>query len=150
MSTKRQTTGEDYPDAAIKHCDDARRLLSGNRPDGAAYLAGYAVECSLKTLIQIEQGHANKIQSHDLKSLSTNAAQLAAQPTNRTVRYFTTAGITTLRYDDPPSNPPSGWRETLRYFPDGTIPEATARQWVEEAERLYIEIIGELKKDGVI
>ncbi|MGA2541946.1 MAG: HEPN domain-containing protein [Verrucomicrobiota bacterium] len=147
MSNKRQTTGEDYPEAALKHCDDARRLLSGNRPDGAAYLAGYAVECSLKTLIQVEQGHANPLFNHDLNSLSTNAVHLAAQPTNRTVRYFTQpTTITTLRYGKPPAE----WTEILRYFPDGTIPQTTAQQWVEEAERLYIEIIGELKKDGEI
>jgi Mrp family chromosome partitioning ATPase len=50
-SNKKQATGEDYPDAVIKHCDDARQHLSGNRPDGAAYLAGYAVECAIRTLI---------------------------------------------------------------------------------------------------
>jgi len=147
MSNKRQTTGEDYPDAAIKHCDDARHLLSGNRHDGAVYLAGYAVECALKTLIQVERGHKNPHSIHDLNRLSTEALQLAAQPTGKTVRYFSRPStITTLRY----GNPPTEWKEILRYYPDGTIPPATAQQWVDEAERLYIEIIGELKKDGEI
>jgi HEPN domain-containing protein len=55
MSSKLQASGEDYPEAALKHCDDAGRLLSGRRADGAAYLAGYAVECALKTLVQVEE-----------------------------------------------------------------------------------------------
>ena len=50
----------------------------------------------------------------------------------------------------PYSNPPAGWKEYLRYYPVGTIPESTAQQWVEEAERLYLEVIGELQKDGEI
>jgi len=146
MSTKRQATGEDYPEAAIKHCEDARHLLSANRPDGAAYLAGYAVECALKTLVQVEERSARLIKDHNLNDLKDAALRLAAQPTNRTARYLTNPALTTLRYD----NPPRGWKEYLRYYPTGTIPAPTAEQWVEEAERLYIEIIGELKKNGEI
>jgi len=148
MSTKRQADGQDYPDAALKHCDDARHLVSGGRPDGAAYLAGYAVECTLKTLIQVETGGAAPVMQwrHHLSNLSTEALRLAAQPTNRTARYFTSPTLTTLGY----GNPPTGWKEYLRYFPVGTIPVPTAEAWVEEAERLYIEIVGELKKDGEI
>jgi hypothetical protein len=147
MSNKRQTTGEDYPDAAIKHCDDARHLLSGKRPDGAAYLAGYAVECALKTLVQVEERSTRLIRDHNLNDLSAEALGLAAQPTNKTAKYLTNmTALTTLRYD----NPPAGWKEYLRYYPIGAIPAPTALQWVEEAERLYIEIIGELKKDGEI
>ena len=146
MSTKLQATGEDYPEAALKHCEDARHLISGNRSDGAAYLAGYAVECALKTLVQVEEGSTRLIRDHNLNNLSTQALGLAAQATNKTARYLTNPALTTLSY----SNPPAGWVEYLRYFPVGTIPAATAEQWVEEAERLYIEIIGELKKDGEI
>ena len=148
MSTKLQANGEDYPEAAIKHCDDARHLLSGKRADGAAYLAGYAVECALKTLIQVEMGNVDPVMQwrHRLNHLSTEALRLATQATNKTARYLTNPGLTTLRYD----NPPTGWKEYLRYYPVGTVPAPTAEQWVEEAERLYIEIIGELKKDGEI
>jgi HEPN domain-containing protein len=146
MSTRRQASGEDYPDAAIKHCDDARRLLSASRPDGAAYLAGYAVECALKTLVQVEERSTRLVRGHNLNNLSTQALGLAAQATNKTARYLTNPALTTLRYD----NPPAGWKEYLRYYPVGTVPAPTAEQWVEEAERLYVEIIGELKKNGEI
>ena len=148
MSSKRQTDGQDYPEAVKKHCDDARHLLLGNRADGAAYLAGYAVECALKTLIQVEAGNIAPVMQwkHRLNDLSAQALLLAAQPTNKTARYIKNPAVTTLQY----GNPPTGWREYLRYFPVGTIPTTTAEQWVDEAERLYIEIIGELKKDGEI
>jgi HEPN domain-containing protein len=148
MSSKRQTTGEDYPDAVIKHCDDARHLLSRNRADGAAYLAGYAVECALKTLIQVEVGNITPVMQwkHRLNDLSAEAIRLAALATNKTARYITNPALTTLRYD----NPPAGWKEYLRYYPVGTVPAGTAEQWVNEAERLYIEVIGEMKKNGEI
>ncbi len=148
MSSKRQADGQDYPEAVIKHCDDARHLLSGNRTDGAAYLAGYAVECALKTLIQVEAGNITPVMQwkHRLNRLSAEALRLAALATNKTARYITNPALTTLRYD----NPPAGWKEYLRYFPVGTVPAATAERWVDEAERLYIEIIGEMKKNGEI
>lgn len=40
MSRLRQRNGDDYPDAARKHLEDAKVLLAGSRPDGAAYLVG--------------------------------------------------------------------------------------------------------------
>ncbi len=43
--------GDDFPDAAGKNLSDAMTLLEANRYDGAGYLAGYVVECSLKTFI---------------------------------------------------------------------------------------------------
>src|SRR5450759_3389212 len=89
MSTKRQVSGEDYPDAAIKHCDDARSLLSASRPDGAAYLAGYAVECTLKTLVQVEERSTRLVRDHNLTALSTEALRLAAEATNKTDRSLT-------------------------------------------------------------
>jgi hypothetical protein len=148
MSNKRQPSGEDYPDAAVKHCEDAQCLLAGNRADGAAYLAGYAVECTLKTLIQVEIGNVAPVMQwkHRLNDLSAEALRLAALPGSRTARYLTNPVLTTLHY----GNPPAGWKEYLRYFPVATIPTVTAEQWVKEAERLYIEVIGELKKDGEI
>ena len=88
MSTKLQATGEDYPEAVLKHCDDARHLIAGNRPDGAAYLAGYAIECTLKTVVQVERGNNRLIRDHDLNNLNTLALGLAAQPSGKTAKYF--------------------------------------------------------------
>jgi hypothetical protein len=45
---------DDFPGAASKHVLDGEALLAANRFDGAGYLAGYAVECTTKTLVQVE------------------------------------------------------------------------------------------------
>lgn len=41
---------DDYPRAACKLLADALVLKARHRYDGAVYLAGYVVECSLKAL----------------------------------------------------------------------------------------------------
>ena len=148
VSSKRQATGEDYPAAAGKHCDDAGALLAASRFDGAAYLAGYAVECMLKTVIQVEQGTVAPVlqHRHNLDNLSGEALNLATLPSARTCRYLKNLPITVLAY----GTPPSCWKETLRYFPVGTIREATARDWCRDAQRLYVEIIGGMAQDGEI
>jgi hypothetical protein len=38
---------EDHPEAAQKHFDDLQALVGAKRHDGAAYHAGYVVECAL-------------------------------------------------------------------------------------------------------
>src|ERR1035441_2033403 len=82
VSSKRQATGEDYPAAAGKHCDDAGALLAASRFDGAAYLAGYAVECMLKTVIQVEQGTVAPVlqHRHNLDNLSGEERHSTWQP----------------------------------------------------------------------
>lgn len=48
MSKFRCPEGDDHPDAAGKHLLDALTLKENGRFDGAAYLSGYVIECSLK------------------------------------------------------------------------------------------------------
>ena len=121
---------------------DSEALLSANRYDGAGYLAGYAVECTLKTLIWVEtrQGRGG----HNLNHLSTHALQLACLPTQRTAAYVKGPAITSLLYGS------SGWRETLRYESEGTVTEADGVAWVAEARRLHDTVIIPMKLDGVI
>ena len=45
MSSLLQQNGDDYPEAAGKHIEDADLLLQAQRFDGAGYLTGYVVEC---------------------------------------------------------------------------------------------------------
>lgn len=77
MSRLSQVNGDDYPDAAGKHLEDSKVLLAGNRHDGAAYLAGYVVECVLKTLIQLENGGSPH--HHNLPELCDELDRLAAR-----------------------------------------------------------------------
>jgi len=137
------SAGDNYPKAAEKHLDDARVLLTRGRFDGAGYLAGYSVECVLKTLIEVE--HKGVPQIHDLSKLSLKASQLAAQQAQRTARYIKTPDVTSLQYGRP-----GGWEETLRYSPPGTVSQADAGAWVAEAERLHREVIVQMRLDGVI
>jgi len=145
MSNLRQTNGDDYPEAAEKNMQDAMELLKASRYDGAGYIAGYSVECVLKTIVQVEGGTAVTVRGHNLNDLSRQALLFASLPTAKTARYVSLPAITTLSY-----GLPQGWQETLRYRPMGTIPIAAAKAWVEEAERLYHNTIGSMKLDGVI
>lgn len=60
---------DDFPKAALKHLQDGQTLLKSNRFDGAAYLAGYVVECALKTMIDVENKEVPHI--HDLSELQS-------------------------------------------------------------------------------
>ncbi|NJL28305.1 MAG: HEPN domain-containing protein [Thermoanaerobaculia bacterium] len=141
MSKLALRTGDDFPEAAKKHLDDAILLLNEGRGDNAAYLAGYVVECTLKTLILLEQGHA---WGHDLDQLSQKAQELAALPGARTARYASTEtpGHSIYHYGA------GGWKETLRYLATGSILLSRAADWVVEAERVYLNVIGNLWLDG--
>jgi len=131
---------DDFPGAASKHVLDSEALLAANRFDGAGYLAGYAVECTIKTVVQVE---GKRLIGHDLGKLSRKALMLAALPSGRTARYLTNPDFTTLTYGDPP-----GWRETMRYQAAGFVSQGNAIAWVAEARRLYDEVVVQMKLNG--
>jgi hypothetical protein len=148
VSNLKLAGGDDYPDAAAKHLDDAGALLFANRCDGAAYLSGYVVECSLKSLIllallppqvpattldKLPQGHRH----HRLRELSATALGLAQ---------LTLSG-SLLRYAPPPVA--SAWNEVLRYSSPG-VSEDQAVEWLAEAERIYDTSVGKMRLDGVV
>ena len=87
---------DNYPEAAGKHARDCQVLLSASRFDGAGYLAGYAVECVLKTLIRSE-GAVPRLHHH-LDRLSQEAIRLAGLPSQKTMKYVTHPNVTTLTY----------------------------------------------------
>ena len=134
---------DDFPGAASKHTLDSEALLAANRFDGAGYLAGYAVECTIKTVAQVEGRDLGRY--HNLGDLSRKALGLVSLPSSRTARYLTNPSFTTLTYGDPP-----GWKETMRYQAVGFVTQADAVAWVAEARRLHDEVILEMKKDGFL
>lgn len=148
MSSLRDiATGEDYPAAARKHCTDARVLLNANRADGAAYLSGYGIECVLKSLVQVETRATGRVAGrHNLQGLGWRALDLATLPTGRTWRYLKSDPVSSVGHGVPPAE----WSESLRYHPEFTVPPGIAAQWLQEADRLYSEVIGGMAKDGVI
>ena len=133
---------DNYPEAAKKHVFDSESLLSAKRYDGAGYLAGYAVECTLKTVINVETGKGGG--GHDLNDLSAKALRLLSLPGQKTASYVKQPGITVLMYGA------TGWHATLRYEPEGAVSQTDSATWVSEARRLLDEVIIPMKLDGVI
>lgn len=142
MSSFCQPNGDDYPEAAHKHLEDAQALLIAHRYDGAGYHAGYAVECALKTLLQADGAQTR---GHDLNALGTRVTALATGGSPHTARYLLNPPLGIL-YD----KPPAGWRETMRYRAPGDLNQATAQNWVTEAERVYNQTVRPMRMDGVI
>ncbi|MBI4669640.1 MAG: hypothetical protein HY747_10755, partial [Elusimicrobia bacterium] len=146
-SRLRQSNGDDHPEAAGKHLADAGILQTAGRHDGAAYLAGYVVECCLKTVVLIEIGMPiwNSRKGHDLRFLSVEALRLAVIPGARTARYapFQTIG-------HPIYDATVGWRETLRYREPGYVLAGNAQSWLDEAKMVFQKTIVSMRLDGVI
>ena len=140
MSRLKQQNGDDYPAAALKHLQDAGVLIKGRRFDGAAYLAGYSVECVLKTLIQVETGQADH--SHDLAFLRDQFEVLAVQAGSRTGRF-----LEAFEYLDSPEI--FGWKPEMRYQ-EPWIALDTAGTWLQGARDVYDRIIGSLLMDGAV
>lgn len=142
MSRLQQANGDDYPDAAGKHMQDSGLLLTGGRHDGAAYLAGYVVECALKTLLQLESGQVRF--SHDLSGLDQELDRLAAQASSLAGRLYLGAQAT-LRA----STILNDWRPEQRYRSPG-ISSGDAARWHQEAADVYRRTIGQLTLAGMI
>ena len=136
------SNGDDHPDAAGKHLDDAQVLLAAERCDGAAYHAGYVVECSLKSVILVAGSNP---WGHELPDLSRKAVSLAAMPSGSAARYAPGIVPGHSLYDAV-----HGWRSTLRYKSPGTVAAADAGAWVDEARRVYLATVARMRLDGVV
>ena len=143
MSKFKCPDGDDHPDAAGKHLEDALTLRKNGRSDGAAYLSGYVVECSLKTLVILHTKEA--IRGHKLNNLSKRALDLAKLPNSKTARYGKIiSGKLSIR------DPVNGWKEALRYRASGSVSPAKADAWVNEAVAVYQSTIAQMKLDGIL
>jgi len=145
---------DDHPEAAGKHLDDALALRRAGRWDGAAYLAGYVVECALKCLVILEHnvnvgldqaGAQARRLGHDLNALSQEALRLAALPGARTARY-----VPRMTPDHSIYDAGRGWRETLRYREPGAVAPAVADVWIAEAQAVFESTVVPMRIDGVV
>lgn len=148
MSKLRTPQGDDHPEAAGKHLADAEVLLAAGRADGAAYLSGYVVECSLKSLwlhqTGIPPGRMPWGRSgHDLAYLCSEVAQLSAFADTKVARYVgpTTAAISTASI--------ATWTSEMRYR-SPAISLAQAQEWAAIAGQVFQETVFEMWKDGVL
>jgi hypothetical protein len=139
MSKLATRRGDDHPEAAQKHLRDASALLAANRPDGAAYLCGYVIECSLKSLIQLETGAAHF--GHSVSDLAGHATSLALVASSKAARYLgaTTAGIV--------ASPINAWKPQLRYRAP-SMSTADAQSWHTIAHAVFSETVAQMKLDG--
>jgi HEPN domain-containing protein len=141
MSKLRLSNGDDHPEAARKLLDDASALRASNRFDGASYLTGYVVECSLKALLQHESGDARR--GHDLQALASEVPKVCVIAGARTARYLTSAVLSV------PSAAIAAWRPEMRYrAPSMAASDAAA--WFREAQTIYQSTVGQMFLDGVI
>ena len=142
MSKLRQSNGDDHPDAAGKHLADAETLEQARRYDGAAYHAGYVVECAMKSIILAAQRPATT--QHGIASLSSEALRLASLPNSRTAKY-----AQPLPLGHPMYTGRLKWRPEMRYRSPGAVAAQQARAFVSEASRVYKITIAVMKLDGV-
>ena len=130
---------EDFPKAALKHLQDAQALLKSNRFDGAAYLAGYVVECALKTMIEVERKNVPHI--HDLSQLQSRLQALAVVAGSRTGNLY--VAITQA------INQIHSWIPEMRYR-EPYVAAPVAGSWLAEADDVYKKVIGSLTLAGLI
>jgi HEPN domain-containing protein len=141
MSRLLQQNGDDHPEAAQKHLNDASVLNGSGRADGASYLAGYVVECSLKALLQHQTGIAPLW--HDLKKLAGQVSVVCALAGAKTARYLAPA-VQSL-----PSAAIAAWDPQMRYrAASKTAHDAAA--WLQEAQSIYQATVAQMFLDGVI
>ncbi len=141
MSRLRQPNGDDYPAAARKHLKDSAALLTQGRADGAAYLAGYVVECALKTLLQMEQGSAPW--THALADLAKQVAGLTVRADVAVGRRCVVVAAFLKQAEI------LAWKPGMRYHEE-TTSGTDAATWQREAGDVYSKVIGALVLDGRI
>lgn len=115
---------------ALMRCDDAAILLNAGQTTGAVYLAGYAVECTLKALVlsrvtaaqrsevlKLFRGHL----AHDYEWLRTLYRAKGGAPFPREI----TEALTLV----------GDWSTDLRYLPR-TLKDHEARSFVDTAKMI--------------
>ncbi|HVQ76605.1 MAG TPA: HEPN domain-containing protein [Candidatus Binatia bacterium] len=141
MSRLRLPEGDDHPDAAHKHLLDAESLLAQQRPDGAAYLSGYVVECALKSLHVLETGRG--LREHDFGSLVQQISAVATVAGAKTAKYLgrATRGVLTSAI--------GGWTPAMRYHAPAMALD-DAQRWHACARNVFRETVHQMRLDGVL
>lgn len=150
--------GDDYPVASKKHLDDASALAQSGRHVGCAYLAGYVVECALKSVLLFEvswdrhtrtydprklKDEQDRLRQfgHDLKDLFDEVTRVRAKATQRSSRYV-------------PNLPDHAaircWQVSLRYRPAGYLANSHAQEMLKDARQVYKQTIERMATDQVL
>ena len=142
MSKLRHSSGDDHPDAAGMHLEDARALQGAKRWCSACYHAGYVVECALKSVLLPENKLSYKHELATLKALVDQAVMGKGS-----ARYVGPAVAGLL------STPLAAWTVEMRYRPSTHSQdqqEVAAGEWLAAADALYQETVARMWKDGLL
>ncbi|WP_437877675.1 HEPN domain-containing protein [Sorangium sp. So ce513] len=100
---------EDWVEVANERAEDARAMLASNRPVGAVYMAGYAIECSLKALLKSKRKPfpTSGREGHNLRALWQAAGFLLTDLRDRdgARSFFVEHWCTDLRYESTVDSP---------------------------------------------
>lgn len=147
MSKLALHNGDDHPEAAKKHLSDAEALVKAGRSDGTAYLSGYVVECSLKSVVLLQTNAPNpnwrRGDGHKLPKIHSELINLTTLPGSKIARYVNT----TLK--SLPNAAVLAWNPEMRYRAP-SIGNAQAATWLSEARLVYEQTLGQMILDGVI
>lgn len=144
---------DDHPEAALKNLGDAQALGLASRFDGAAYLSGYAVECSLKSVILFQQVVDSTTGTVDGAKLNAWHKKLRSKDYGHDIMKLASEVTTPAGAKYAPSLPFAAsifaWSETLRYRAAGHVGETEARGFLAWAESL-VQVVRVMQLDGVI
>jgi hypothetical protein len=149
MSSLRTANGDDHPEAARKHLLDAQVLLGQQRPDGAAYLSGYVVECALKSLWLHQTGIPmgkmpwGKKHGHGISFLASSVGAFANVAGAKTSRYYKQATSSVA------ASAIAAWGPEMRYRPV-TMTSGDAKAWCQIASDVFQETVAQMQLDGVL
>ena len=141
MSRLALPNGDDHHEAAHKHLLDARVLLAQQRPDGAAYLSGYVVECALKSLYVLEMGQA--LQGHRFGALVNQVSAVATAAGAKSAKYFGAATTGVL------GSAIGSWAPEMRYRAP-SLALGDAQTWHNYAWDVFQETVHQMRLDGVL
>ena len=147
---------DDHPEAAQKHLDDARVLQAAERHCGAAYLAGYVVECAVKAVVLHDRSFDPATATTDPVKLADWHKQLKKRPYGHDIAGLlalaaTVGGVGAPYFPalDRKDSVVAKWTEQLRYQRAGAVDAAMATSFVLWAE-LAMHSIVRMKLDGVL
>lgn len=171
VSSIRQDNGDDFPEAAQRHLDDIQALCDARRFDGAAYLSGYAIECSLKAVVfageiarqgsvahsalKAELARGSKTRARFDRVARDAARQdrghdLAHLASQVATYRATLSGATASYAVDVSKGPFKGWSPKLRYCNNGKTAETEVRAWAQEAQTVFNNTVGRMILDGLV
>lgn len=158
MTNLASQLGDDHAPASLKHATDARALFAASRFDGAAYLAGYAVECATKAVILLDKAYDPATKTIDSTALADWHKKLRVKPFGHELAKLLAealSGVGTSYAHLLPSValPPipaivTDWKETLRYREEH-VGMSVAEDFVKAAESAG-QVFVQMRLDGVL